>query len=342
MSLLRYALLRLLSGALLVVASAVAIFLVMRLLGNPIAIALSGRVSEEDIALRIEAAGLNRPLELQLFEYLGQLLRGSFGETTLSSQDVSQLIWASLPASLEFGFLALLFAAIVSVPIGFFAARNAKKVRSEAIRISAIVFYAIPIFLFALLLKIVFTVWIPLFPVAGRTSVNSQIVLQSQSPNTGFILFDALSAGYWPAIPDYFLHMALPVLAVGLVIAASLIRAIRVTVLEQLSSDWYLEARNKFGDNRQTAVTHLLRPSLAAIITSFGSQAIVVLTGLVLAEQVFEIRGLGYLLTEAVLSRDYNLVQGVVVVIAMIVIAINLVNDLVAAAIDPRFRKLVR
>ena len=342
MSLLRYAILRLISGALLIVASATAIFLLMRLLGNPIAIALAGRVSEEEIALRTEAAGLTRPLQVQFFEYIGKLLGGSLGQTTLSSQDVELLLWEALPASLEFGFLVLLFAAMISTPIGFYAARNAGRLRSESLRVSAIVLYATPIFLFAVLLKIVFTVWIPLLPVAGRVSVNSQIALQTQSPNTGFIFFDALASGNWSAVADHLIHMALPVVAVGLVLSASLIRAVRVTVLEQLTSDWYLEARNKFGDNRQTATTHLFRPALATIITSFGTQAIVVLTGMVFAEKVFEIRGLGYLLTEAVLSRDYNLVQGIVVAIALIVIAINLVTDLIAAAIDPRFRKLVR
>lgn len=342
MSLLRYATLRILSGGLLVIASATAIFLMMRLLGNPIAIALAGRVSEEEIALRTEAAGLNRPLLVQLFEYLGKLFSGSLGQTTISSQEIGQLLWVYLPASLEFGFLVLLFAAAIATPIGYFAARNANKFRSEVIRVSAIILYAAPIFLFALILKVIFTIWIPLFPVAGRVSVNSQIALQTRSSNTGFILFDAISAGYWPAIGDYLLHMSLPVIAIGLIYASSLVRTIRVTVLEQLSSDWYLEARNKFGDNRQTALTHLFRPALAPIVNSFGSQAIVVLTGMVFAERVFEIRGLGFLLTEAVLSRDYNLVQSVVVVIAVLVIAINLVTDLIAASIDPRFRKLVR
>lgn len=341
MSLLRYALRRILSGIVLVFASTIAIFLLMRLLGNPIAIALAGRVSEEEIALRTEAAGLNRPLYVQLFEYLQLLLGGSLGESTLSSQDVGTLIWQFIPASLEFGTLVLAFAALVAVPIGFYAAKNPFGTRSNLVRLSSILIYAIPIFLLAVLLKIVLTVWIPLFPVSGRVSVGSQITLQTASPNTGFILYDAFSIQAWPIALDFVWHMSLPVLAIGLILASSLVRAVRVTVLEQLSSDWYLEARNKFGDDRRTKFRHLLRPALATIINSFGSQAIAVLPGMVFAERVFEIRGLGYLITEAVLARDYGLVQGIVVIIAVVVIAINLVTDLTAAAIDPRFRKVV-
>lgn len=342
MSLLRYALLRLLSGALLVVASATAIFLMMRLLGNPIAIALSGRVSEEEIAARTEAAGLNRPLLDQLLEYLGQLASGTLGKTTITSQEIDSQLWTYLPASLEFGVLVILFAVLVAVPLGYRTARHPDRVSSFLLRVSSIAIYAAPIFLSALILKIVFTIWIPLFPVSGRVSVASQIALEVSSPNTGFILFDAVSSGSWQVAIDYLLHMALPVLSIGLVYASSLLRAVRSTVIEQIGSDWYLEARNKFGDDQGTIFRHLFRPALASIITSLGTQVIVVLSGMIFAETVFEIRGLGFLITSAVISRDYNLVQSLIVVIAVLVIAVNLVTDLVSAAIDPRFRKLVR
>lgn len=342
MSLLRFAITRVLSGGLLVVASVIAVFLMMRTLGNPIAIALAGRVSEEEIALRTEAAGLNRPILEQMFEYLSRLFSGSLGETTLSGQDVGSIVGIYLPASVEFGALVLLVSASVAIPIGYLAARNQGKLKSQLIRVSAIVLYAAPVFLLAVILKVVFTVWIPLFPVAGRISVSSQIELEISSPNTGFIFYDSLVSGSGAVLVDYLWHLVLPVMAIGIIYASSIVRAVRSNLTEQMESDWYLEARNKFGDNQKTIIRHLIRPAAAPIITAFGSQAIVVLTGMIFAELVFEIRGLGFLLSEAVIARDYNLVQGVVVVIAIFVILINLVTDLVAAAIDPRFRKVVR
>jgi peptide/nickel transport system permease protein len=342
MTLLRFALLRLLTGVALVFASVAGVFFSMRLIGNPIAIALEGRLTEQEIAARIEAAGLNRPLFTQFLEYLGEILQGSLGNSILESNSNAEKIAKYLPVSIEFGIIAMLFSVALALPLGYWFARKTGKKSVDVGRVATIIVYVLPIFLLAVVLKIVLAVWLPVFPVAGRLSVKSEIQLQKSGGDSGFVFLDVATTGSWQVIGDYLWHLTLPILSIGLITAAALARSYRASLLDQLNADWYLEAKKHFGSNWRTTWSQAFRPALAQLITATGTVSISVITGLVITEKVFEIRGLGFILTQAVVSRDYTLVQGIVVVIALLVIGINLATDLVAAILDPRFRRVIR
>jgi peptide/nickel transport system permease protein len=341
MAYLRFAAIRVLTGAGLIVASIAAVFFFMRLLGNPIAIALGERSTEEEIAAKTEQAGFNRPLIEQFLDYLVQLSSGSFGTSIIRGDSIGGSIAASLPATMELGIAILLIAVLVGLPLGTFLALRARTKLDNTVRIGTIIVYTLPSFVIAVLLKLLFSIWIPMFPASGRMQVQSSILLQTQS-QTGFAIIDALRLGNIQVLGDVLWHLALPAISIGLIVGASFTRAVRVAVLNVVDADWYLEARNRFGSGLKTKFRHLLLPAAAPIVNAFGVHAVAVFSGLIFVEQVFEIRGIGFLLTDSIIARDYTVVQGITIVIAIIVVTINLISDLVSAAIDPRYRAVIR
>lgn len=341
MAYLRYAVLRVLIGAGLVLASIAAVFFFMRLLGNPIAIALGERSTEEEIAERTEQAGLNRPLLEQFLDYLGQLGSGSLGTSIIRGDSIGAAVGASLPATIELGIAILLIAVLVGLPLGTFLALRARTKLDNFVRTGTILLYTLPSFVFAVILKLVFSVWLPVFPSSGRMQVQSNILLQTQ-PQTSFAVIDAIRLGNAQVLGDVLWHLALPAICIGLIIGGSFTRAVRVAILNVVDSDWYLEAKNRFGNGLKTKIRHLILPAAAPIVNAFGVHTVAVFTGLVFVEKVFEIRGIGFLLTDSIIAREYTVVQGITIVVAVIVVTINLISDLVSAAIDPRYRMVIR
>lgn len=342
MNYVRYAFQRILLGVALLAVSLGLVFFAMRTLGNPIAIALDSRVSEEEIARRTEEAGLSRPLHEQFFDYVSTALGGSLGETILSGKSITRLVAQHLPATIELGIITLLIALVLGLLFGLLMALRESSRTDKFFRVGTIVFYAVPIFLLGVWLKLAFSIWIPILPVSGRLSVGADIDLKSGSIQTGFVLFDSLASGKFGVFADALAHLALPSLTVGLVVAASFARAVRAIVLPLLSSDWYREALIRSQDKKRALRRHVLKPVAAQLLNAFGIYIVATLTGLVFAERLFEFRGLGYLLTSAIIERDFNLVQGTTLVIAVIVIISNTSTDLIAAAVDPRFRKVLQ
>jgi peptide/nickel transport system permease protein len=341
MAYLRFAAIRVLTGAGLIVASIAAVFFFMRLLGNPIAIALGERSTEEEIAAKTEQAGFNRPLIEQFLDYLGQLGSGSFGTSIIRGDSIGGSIAASLPATVELGIAILLIAVLVGLPLGTYLALRARTKLDNSVRTGTIILYTLPSFVIAVLLKLLFSIWIPVFPASGRMQVQSSILLQTQS-QTGFAIIDALRLGNLQVLGDVLWHLALPAISIGLIVGASFTRAVRVAVLNIVDADWYLEARNRFGSGLKIKFRHLLLPAAAPIVNAYGVHAVAVFSGLIFVEQIFEIRGIGFLLTDSIIARDYTVVQGITIVIAIIVVTINLISDLVSAAIDPRYRVVIR
>lgn len=194
MAFLRYAVLRVLIGAGLVLASIAAVFFSMRLLGNPIAVALGERSTEAEIAIRTKAAGLDRPLMEQFLDYLGQLGSGSLGNSIIRGDSIGTAIATSLPATIELGLAILMITILVGLPLGTFLALRARTRLDNVVRTGTILLYTLPSFVFAVILKLVFSVWLPLFPSSGRMQVQSSIQLQTQ-PQTGFAVIDALRLG---------------------------------------------------------------------------------------------------------------------------------------------------
>ncbi|SMH35905.1 peptide/nickel transport system permease protein [Rathayibacter oskolensis] len=314
------------------------VFLLMRTTGDPITAALGGRLSADQLAERVAEAGYDRPLIVQYFEYLGQLLTGDFGTTLSDNRPVTEVLLTYGAATVELAFYALIVAFLVGIPLGMLAAYHRDRTPDAILRIFAILCYATPVFFAGLLLKLVFSVWLKWFPVAGRASTGTELSLQFLENKTGIYLIDAIQTGDPAAVADVLSHAVLPAVALGLLTAGIFLRLVRTNVIGTLGTDYVDAARSRGVSEFRLVRTHAYRPALIPIITVIGLQIALLLGGAVLTETTFEWKGLGFQLAEYLQARDFVAVQGIVALLAVIVALTNFIVDVIAALIDPRVR----
>ncbi|KQQ00773.1 MULTISPECIES: ABC transporter permease [unclassified Rathayibacter] len=314
------------------------VFLLMRTTGDPITAALGGRLTADQLAERVSAAGYDRPLLVQYVEYLGALLRGDFGTTLSDNRPVTEVLLTYGAATVELAFYALIVAFIVGIPLGMLAAYHRDRTPDAVLRIFAILCYATPVFFAGLLLKLVFSVWLKWFPVAGRATTGTELSLQFLENKTGIYLIDAIQTGDPAAVTDVLSHAVLPAIALGLLTAGIFLRLVRTNVIGTLGTDYVDAARSRGVSEFRLVRTHAYRPALIPIITVIGLQIALLLGGAVLTETTFEWKGLGFQLAEYLQARDFVAVQGIVALLAVIVALTNFIVDVIAALIDPRVR----
>jgi peptide/nickel transport system permease protein len=314
------------------------VFFLMRITGDPITAALGGRLPPDQLAQRIHDAGYDRPLIVQYFEYLGQIFTGNFGRTISDNRAVTEMLATFGTATLELAINAVVVALIVGIPLGMIAAHRRDKTPDAILRIFAILSYATPVFFAGLLLKLIFSVWLGVLPVAGRASTSTEIALSGLAAPTGIYWLDALRSGNIPAFWDVESHAVLPAIALGLLTAGVFLRLVRTNLIGTLGRD-YVEAGRSRGVSEFRLVTrHAYKPALIPIITVMGLQIALLLGGAVLTETTFEWKGLGFQLAQYLTARDFVAVQGIVVLLAVIVAVTNFIVDVIAALIDPRVR----
>ncbi|MBS1675256.1 MAG: ABC transporter permease [Actinobacteria bacterium] len=314
------------------------VFFLMRVTGDPITAALGGRLPPDQLAERVHQAGYDRPVLIQYFEYLGNILRGDFGTTLTDGQKVTTVLLTYGSATLELAIYALIVAFIVSIPLGLVAAHRRDKWQDASLRIMAILAYATPIFFVGLLLKLVFSVWLGWLPVSGRASTQTELLMSGVNTPTGIYLLDAIRLGNLPAIGDVLWHAILPALALGMLTAGVFLRLIRTNVIGTLGQQYVTSGRSRGVSEYRLVTKHAFRPALIPIITVMGLQIAMLLAGAILTETTFEWKGIGFMLSEYLKARDFVAVQGIVVMIAVIVAVTNFVVDIIAAMIDPRVR----
>ncbi len=315
-----------------------AVFFLMRATGDPITAAQGGRLPADQLAERIHAAGYDRPLLTQYWEYLGGILRGDFGTTLSDNRPVTEVLTTFGTATLELAFYALIIAFAVGVPLGRLAAYHRDKAPDAVLRVFGILAYATPVFFAGLLLKLVFSRWLGWLPVAGRASTGTEIDLQTLDGATGIYLIDVIRLGDGAAVTDVLEHAVLPAVALGLLTAGVFLRLVRTNVIGTFGAGYIEAARSRGVPERRLLRTHAYRPALIPIITVMGMQIAMLLGGAVLTETTFEWKGLGFQLAEYLQARDFVAVQGIVAVLAVIVAVSNFVVDVLAALIDPRVR----
>ncbi|KJL34170.1 ABC transporter permease [Microbacterium azadirachtae] len=314
------------------------VFFLMRVTGDPITAALGGRLPADQLAQRVHEAGYDRPVLIQYFEYLANILHGDFGTTITDGQKVTTVLLTYGSATLELAIYALIVAFAVSIPLGLVAAHRRDKWQDASLRIMAILAYATPIFFVGLLLKLVFSVWLGWMPVSGRASTQTELLMSGVSTPTGIYLLDAIRLGNGPAILDVLWHAILPALALGLLTAGIFLRLIRTNVIGTLGQQYVTSGRSRGVSEYRLVTKHAFRPALIPIITVMGLQIALLLAGAILTETTFEWKGIGFMLSEYLKARDFVAVQGIVVMIALIVAVTNFIVDIVAAMIDPRVR----
>jgi peptide/nickel transport system permease protein len=314
------------------------VFVLMRSIGDPITAALGGRLTPAQLAERIEAAGYNRPVIVQYFEYIGQVFTGNFGQTISDNRPVVEVLARYGGATLELAFYALIVAFIVGIPLGMLAAYLRDKWPDAVLRVFAILCYATPVFFAGLLLKLVFAVNLHVLPVAGRASVRTELQLTNVDNPTGIYLIDAFKTGNPAVFGDVLSHAILPGIALGLLTAGVFLRLVRTNVIGTLSMDYVDAARSRGVGEYRLVTSHAYKPALIPIITVIGLQIAVLLGGAVLTETTFEWEGLGFQLAHYLQARDFVAVQGIVALLAVIVAVTNFIVDIIAAVIDPRVR----
>jgi peptide/nickel transport system permease protein len=314
------------------------VFFLMRVIGDPITAAQGGRLPPDVLAQRIHDAGYDRPVLIQYFEYLGQLITGNFGTTITDRRPVVEVLTTFGAATLELSINALIVALAVGIPFGLIAAQHRDKSSDAVLRFFAILCYATPVFFSGLLLKLTFSVWLGWFPVAGRASTRTELTMSSLGAPSGIYWLDALRSGNFAALGDVAAHAVLPAVALGLLTAGVFLRLVRTNVIGTLGKD-YIEAGRSRGVSEFRLVTkHAYKPALIPIITVMGLQIALMLGGAILTETTFEWKGLGYQLVQYLNARDFVAVQGIVVLLAIIVAVTNFIVDIIAALIDPRVR----
>ncbi len=334
----RYILVRLLLIIPTVFILVTVVFVLMRITGDPITAALGGRLPPDQLAARIAQAGYDRPLIVQYFEYIGGILRGDFGTTLTDNRPVIEILLQYGSATLELAIYALFVALLIGIPFGLIAAYKRDRWPDATLRIGAILGYATPIFFVGLLLKLVFSVWLSVMPVAGRASTRTELKFASIENPTGIYLLDAIRLGDGAAAGDVLIHAILPGVALGILTAGIFLRLVRTNVIGTLGAQYVTSARSRGVGEYRLVTKHAYRPALIPIITVIGLQIALLLSGAVLTETTFEWKGLGFMLSEYLKARDFVAVQGIVVIIAVLVAFTNFLVDVIAAIIDPRVR----
>ncbi|PFG44690.1 peptide/nickel transport system permease protein [Isoptericola jiangsuensis] len=314
------------------------VFVLMRATGDPITAALGGRLTPDQLAERIHAAGYDRPILEQYLEYLGGILTGDFGTTISDNRPVTEVLGTYGAATLELSVYAVLVAVVLGVPFGMIAAYRRDRWPDAVLRLSAILAYATPVFFAGLLLKLVFSVWLGWFPVAGRVSTAGEIEMRKAGADSGFMLVDAFRTGDPAVVLDVLQHAFLPAMALGLLTAGVFLRLVRTNMIGTLGTEYVDAARSRGVRERRLVTAHAWRPALIPIVTVAGMQIAMLLVGAVLTETTFEWRGLGFQLSEYLQARDFVAVQGIVVVMAVVVAVTNFLVDMIAALVDPRVR----
>ena len=335
-NLLRYAVTRILLAIPMLWVLLTLVFVVLRIMpGDPVSAMIGGHAPERVIEEQKEKLGLNRPILVQYFDYLGQLIRFDLGNSMIYNQKVSQTILEKLPATLELTLVGMAFTLAIGIPLGAYAASRRRTGRDFGIRLFGNVAYCIPVFWMGLMLQLVFGIWLNLLPIAGRTGPR---VFFADFQKTGFYLIDTLIAGQWASFGDVALHLLLPSLTLGIVLSGIFIRLTRANMLDSLKADFVLAARARGLPERRVVYSHALKNAFIPVLTMMGLQFAALLAGAILTETTFSWPGMGRLLVDRIYLRDYPTIQGVIVVYAFFVSVVSLAVDLIYSVIDPRVR----
>jgi dipeptide transport system permease protein len=310
-------------------------FMFIRLLpGDPVALMSGERVmSPERHAMISAQLGMDRPMFVQYFDYLGGILTGDLGTSIISKKPILDQFLALFPATVELAFCAILIAVAIGIPAGIIAAIKRGTLFDQSLMGIALVGYSMPIFWWGLLLIILFSGILQWTPVSGRIS------LMYFFPSvTGFMLIDTLLSGQKGAFTSALSHLALPSIVLATIPLAVIARQTRSAMLEVLSEDYVRTARAKGLSPFRVIGIHSLRNALIPVITTIGLQVGVLLAGAILTETIFSWPGIGKWMVDSVFRRDYPVIQGGLLLIAAIIMIVNLIVDLLYGLINPRIR----
>ncbi len=328
------ALLRLVTTLITLFGVALVVFVVIRLApGDPIAMMLPPGATEADIARLRMNYGLDRSIPAQFFIWLGGVLQGDFGTSISLRQDVGGIVLGRLPATLELAFLALFFAILLGTLLAVIGTLRRQGPAEAAVDLWNGMTLSIPDFLWGLMFILLLGVLYPVFPVSGRISpaLNPEYA-------TNFLLIESLLRFDFSVTGDLAMHMFLPAVALALPLSAVIAQVLKQSLKEVMHLDYVMLARAKGFSHVAVLFREALRNAVLPTLTLVGVQFTFLIGGTVIVEKLFSYEGLGNLAIDAVINRDLPLIQGIVLLFAVLFIATNLIVDLAYASLNPRLR----
>ena len=313
--------------------SIIVFFWIRALPGGPARVLLGERATPERIAAIEHQYGLDRPVYVQYWRFVEKTATFELGDSIVSRRPVAEELKQRFPATIELALAAMFFSIAIGVPLGFLAAKRYGGPLDHASLVASLLGISIPVFFLGILLKYVFSVKLGWLPTVGRSSV----LIDTPHP-TKFYVLDAILAGDPNALWDVLKHLVLPAVALGSIPLAVIARITRAAVLDVLNEDYVRTARAKGMSPGIVDRRHILRNALLPVTTIIGLQVGLLLSGAVLTETVFAWPGMGTWLVDAIQDRNYPVIQGGVLFVAVVFVFVNLVVDLSYALINPRIR----
>lgn len=293
---------------------AVIVFAILRLTpGDPAAIIAGDSATAEQLEQIRRVMGLDQPIYVQFFIWVGQLLSGNLGVSLLSGTAVSDMIVQRMGPSLALCLSTITLSVLIAVPLGILAAWRQGKIFDRLVMATSVLGFSVPVFVTAYVLILFFSINLGWFPVQG---------------------YKPLSEGVWP----FMRSLVLPTLALSTVYVALIARITRTSIIEVMGEDFIRTARAKGLRERSVLLGHALRNAAVPIVTIIGVGIALLISGVVVTESVFNLPGLGRLVVEAVLGRDYPVIQALILLFAFVYVLINLVVDTLYTVFDPRIR----
>jgi peptide/nickel transport system permease protein len=281
--------------------------------GDPAAIIAGDTATEADIIGIRAKLGLDQPIWVQFGTWVWGLMHGDLGISIFTNLPVIKLIQQRVEPTAALTLSTLLVSVAVAIPMGVLAAWRAGSWIDRVVMIFAVLGFSVPVFVLAYLLIYVFAIWLDLLPVQGYVSITQ---------------------GFWPFLS----HIILPSLALGMIYAALIARITRASMLDVLAQDYIRTAQAKGLANQQVLIGHALKNAAVPIVTIIGIGVALLISGVVVTETVFAIPGLGRLTVDAILRRDYPIIQGIILIFSAAYVVVNLLVDLSYTLLDPRIR----
>ncbi|WP_431873859.1 ABC transporter permease [Amycolatopsis sacchari] len=331
---LRFILRRLLQAVPTLLVLSILVFAWLRLLpGGPAGALLGDKATPQKLADLNHLLGLDQPIPIQYFKFLGRVVTGDFGSSLISGDSVIAEVGRAFPATVELSVFALVLAVAFGIPLGYVAARYRGRLLDNATVLTTLVGVAVPVFFFGVLLKYVFAQKLGILPPSGRQDVTIDA-----THVTGFFVLDGILTGELDAAWDAIKHLILPAIALASIPFAVIVRITRASVLDVQQEDFVRTAESKGLTTPVIRRRHILRNALLPVSTTIGLQTGLLLAGAVLTEKVFNIPGVGYLLAQGIERRDFPRLQALLLLAAFVYVIVNLLVDVSYAIIDPRVR----
>jgi peptide/nickel transport system permease protein len=331
---LRFVVRRLLQLIPILLGLSILLFAWLRLLpGGPASALLGERATPERIAAINHAYGLDQPIWVQYWSYLKRVALFDFGDSIQNGRPVTEVLRTQFPGTIELTIAALIFAVGVGIPLGYFAARRQGGVLDSASVVGSLIGVTIPVFFLAFLLKYVFAVRLGWLPPSGRQDVRIEA-----THITNFFVLDGLLTREFDASWDAIKHLILPAIALGTIPLAIIVRITRAAVLDVVNEDYVRTAEAKGLTTAVIRRRHVLRNAMLPVVTTIGLQLGLLLSGAILTETVFAFPGIGQEIYSSIINKDYAVLQGAILFIAILYVLINLVVDVLYGVLDPRVR----